>query len=64
MGCQIWAGFQIESPLYGNGYEAVDGVFDVAATYKKGSDIFLPYGEFHPTGQNASFKDIQSLLLT
>ena len=46
-GDQIWAGFQLESPVHGGGYEAVDGIFDWVATYRRDSDIYVPYGKFY-----------------
>ena len=63
-GDQIWTGFLLEGPHYGEGYEAVDGIFDWVATYRRDSDIFVPYGQFYQTNVDQSVTDLDSMRVT
>ena len=59
----MWAGFLLESPAYvdGSAYEDVDKIFDWSATYRRDSDIYVPYGKFYRVNTAPSVSLLESM---
>ncbi|XP_056906367.1 4-galactosyl-N-acetylglucosaminide 3-alpha-L-fucosyltransferase 9-like isoform X2 [Takifugu flavidus] len=45
---QKWIWMNYESPTHSPGLELFEGIFNLTLTYRRGSDIFLPYGFLIP----------------
>ncbi|GCB71588.1 alpha-(1,3)-fucosyltransferase 4-like [Scyliorhinus torazame] len=45
---QRWVWMNFESPTHSSGLEVLNGVFNWTMSYKRGSDIFIPYGYLYP----------------
>ncbi|XP_067890116.1 4-galactosyl-N-acetylglucosaminide 3-alpha-L-fucosyltransferase 9-like [Heterodontus francisci] len=45
---QRWVWMNFESPTHSSGLEELNGVFNWTMSYKRGSDIFIPYGYLYP----------------
>ena len=43
---QQWVFFETEAPFYGNQVETIEGLHNLTITYKRSSDITLPYGTY------------------
>lgn len=46
---QKWIWMNYESPTHSPGLELFEGIFNLTLTYRRGSDIFLPYGFLIPS---------------
>ncbi|XP_030632694.1 alpha-(1,3)-fucosyltransferase 4-like [Chanos chanos] len=49
---QKWIWMNFESPSHSGWLEEYDGVFNLTMSYRRGSDIFLPYGYLQPRHRN------------
>ncbi|XP_043548695.1 alpha-(1,3)-fucosyltransferase 4-like [Chiloscyllium plagiosum] len=45
---QRWVWMNFESPTHSSGLEKLNGVFNWTMSYKRDSDIFIPYGYLYP----------------
>jgi len=46
--CQKWIWMNFESPSHSGSLIGLDGVFNLTMSYRRGSDVFLPYGYLQP----------------
>ncbi|XP_069746908.1 4-galactosyl-N-acetylglucosaminide 3-alpha-L-fucosyltransferase 9-like [Narcine bancroftii] len=45
---QRWVWMNFESPTHSSRLEGLDGIFNWTMTYRRGSDLFIPYGYLYP----------------
>ncbi|NXT66741.1 FUT6 fucosyltransferase, partial [Chaetops frenatus] len=48
---QPWIWFNMESPSHSSNLSAMDNLFNLTMSYRRDSDIFVPYGELRHLGQ-------------
>ncbi|NXH97740.1 FUT5 fucosyltransferase, partial [Pachycephala philippinensis] len=48
---QPWIWLNMESPSHSSNLSAMDNLFNLTMSYRRDSDIFVPYGELRPLGR-------------